>query len=412
MGKATGIFLILAGIGTAALILPKVDTDAERQLADVVRVARGSAPPSVPAAVPAATEPASSSIRLKSSVSTGVGQPSNGERGLSSRGDQERAVASPQPPPQVALRKDVAAVAPPVLVTPPQPVVRNAAPMRTDDAQARQALARDIQKELKRVGCYDGEISGEWNTATRRAMGQFISRLNAALPSDEPDHILRAMVQGYPGNACGRGTPSAIVAQAGATKSSKSADHSHVRDIAVARPTVPKPAWEASVAVVQAPSAAPSHPLPTEGRMAMGGPIAPPTASTVTGSLHAPELRSVTPSAGNGISVSAATAGVMPPPEIALPGTIAALSGDTHKAEAGVRTVSSTRSDDMAAAERRARQRDRERREAAAAPQPFPQAYRLGSTPSPRYYASESYSDRSTFTQRFFARQKTGFDSR
>lgn len=403
MGKATGIFLIMAGIGTAALILPKVDTDAERQLADVVRRATGSAPRAAP---DAATSP----VRLKSTASATAEQASVGERGRASRDDRELTVAPIQP---VPARREAAVAVPPVLVTSPQPVVRNAAPMHTDDAQARQALARDIQKELKRVGCYDGEISGEWNSATKRAMSNFISRLNAALPSDEPDHILRAMVQGYPGNACGRGTSSAILAQ-GATKSPRTADQPHVRDAAAARPTVPKPSWETSIAVALPPTTASSPSFSKEGRMAMGGPVPSPASTTVTGSLQAPELRSALPSADIGISVSSAAAGVIPPPAIALPGTIAALSGSVPEQQLGAKSVA--QSDDLVAAERRARQRDRERerREAASmAPLPFPQAYRLGAPPVRKYYASEGgYSERGTFTQRFFARQKNGFEAR
>lgn len=403
MGKATGIFLIMAGIGTAALVLPRVDTDAERQLADVVRIATGNTPPP-------ATGPAPSPVRLGATVSTRTEQASISGRERSSRGDQGAATAPVQPAP--THKEAVVVTTPPVLVAPPQPVVRNAAPMRVDDAHARQALARDIQKELKRVGCYDGEISGEWNAATKRAMGQFISRLNAALPSDEPDHILRAMVQGYPGNACGRGMPSAIVAHSTSTKASKSADQPPSRDIATARPTVPKPAWDTSVAVAQTQPSAQSQPLSMEGRMAMGGPVA---ASTVTGALHTPELKAISPSAGNGISVGSAAAGVIPPPAIALPGTIAALSGVVPEPHAGLPSATTAvRSDELVAAERRARQRERERerREAATASQPFPQAYRLGATSSSKYYASESSSSRGTFTQRFFARQKSGFDIR
>jgi CheY-like chemotaxis protein len=123
----------------------------------------------------------------------------------------------------------------PAAVTEPRPKLGLRAMVIEDDPD----LAEVIADYLQRSGC-DGEISGEWNAATKRAMAQFISRLNAALPSEEPDHILRAMVQGYPGNACGRTAPSAIVAQSAATKAAqKAADH-QVRDVATARPTVPR----------------------------------------------------------------------------------------------------------------------------------------------------------------------------
>jgi len=67
----------------------------------------------------------------------------------------------------------------------------------------RAALVRELQKELTRVGCYDGEISGVWTTSSRRAMRDFTDRVNAKLPIDEPDHILLSLVQGHRQKACG-----------------------------------------------------------------------------------------------------------------------------------------------------------------------------------------------------------------
>lgn len=64
------------------------------------------------------------------------------------------------------------------------------------------ALARQLQSELKRVGCYDGELSGVWTPRTRVAMKAFTDRVNATLPVDKPDHILLALVQGHQGIAC------------------------------------------------------------------------------------------------------------------------------------------------------------------------------------------------------------------
>ena len=65
------------------------------------------------------------------------------------------------------------------------------------------ALARMLQRELKRVGCYDGEVSGVWSPASRAAMKTFTERVNASLPVDRPDPVLLALVQGHQGRACG-----------------------------------------------------------------------------------------------------------------------------------------------------------------------------------------------------------------
>ena len=71
----------------------------------------------------------------------------------------------------------------------------------------RGSVARDLQRELTRVGCYDGEIHGVWTPAARRAMKAFTDRVNATLPTDEPDYILLSMVQAARDKVCGAGCP-------------------------------------------------------------------------------------------------------------------------------------------------------------------------------------------------------------
>ena len=36
-------------------------------------------------------------------------------------------------------------------------------------------LVRDLQRELSRVGCYNGSLDGQWNGATRQSMGDFLA---------------------------------------------------------------------------------------------------------------------------------------------------------------------------------------------------------------------------------------------
>ena len=74
--------------------------------------------------------------------------------------------------------------------------------------RGRDAIGRELQKELKRVGCYAGELNGEWTTSTRHAMSAFAERVNARLPTEQPDNILLALVQGYPTKVCGIPCPS------------------------------------------------------------------------------------------------------------------------------------------------------------------------------------------------------------
>src|SRR6478609_5528960 len=93
-------------------------------------------------------------------------------------------------------------------------------------------IGHQLQEELKRAGCYAGEVNGAWTTSTRRAMQAFMERVNAVLPIDQPDGILLALVQGHQGKVCGapcpagqglsRDTqcvPNAILAMTGSTKS-------------------------------------------------------------------------------------------------------------------------------------------------------------------------------------------------
>lgn len=70
------------------------------------------------------------------------------------------------------------------------------------------AIARALQGELRRVGCYDGESNGVWSGAARKAMKSFTDRVNASLPVDRPDYILLSLVQAHAGKACGPTCPS------------------------------------------------------------------------------------------------------------------------------------------------------------------------------------------------------------
>ncbi len=85
------------------------------------------------------------------------------------------------------------------------------------------SVTRDAQKELQRVGCYDGEISGVWTPASRQAAHQFLDRINARLPVDKPDEVLLALLRsskdgvcgscprGQEADAAGRCTPAALL---------------------------------------------------------------------------------------------------------------------------------------------------------------------------------------------------------
>jgi hypothetical protein len=154
---------------------------------------------------------------------------------------------------------------------------KTAAPL---DGRSRAALAREIQTELKRVGCYGGAIDGSWGTASKRAMVAFIERVNASLPLNEPDDILLLLVKSHTPGTCGiscpvgqslaqnnRCVPDAILAHAG-------------KQIRPA-PEPPKTTLVASAVsrTTDAASLLPASPVqpardgwPLPGRMSIGGP--------------------------------------------------------------------------------------------------------------------------------------------
>ncbi|MFY0613120.1 MAG: hypothetical protein JXQ99_16435 [Hyphomicrobiaceae bacterium] len=90
----------------------------------------------------------------------------------------------------------LAAARPMRLIAPPAPAIVPAGPTSA-------AMVRNLQGELRRVGCYHGRIDGDWGPASRFAMAAFIKAANAALPTDRPDLVLLTLVRRHAGRACG-----------------------------------------------------------------------------------------------------------------------------------------------------------------------------------------------------------------
>ena len=76
-------------------------------------------------------------------------------------------------------------------------------PLRTPDG----SLARQLQQELQRVGCYDRELNGIWTTSSRMAAQDFMDRVNAKLPIDKPDEVLLSLLQSQAGVVCSISCP-------------------------------------------------------------------------------------------------------------------------------------------------------------------------------------------------------------
>lgn len=180
MSRLSGAVLVLAGLGIAAYTATSSSNVG-----------------------PAASEP-------EQPATHGVAQaqieaPSNGNKQASAAAEPQGTakVVPPQPVPAVKPASFPAAV----IAVPPRRIPVSQQAEASGPPLDRAGLAREIQRHLKRVGCYSGDIHGVWTPAARRSMKTFTDRVNATLPIDDPDHVLLAMVQSHKGVACGRGCP-------------------------------------------------------------------------------------------------------------------------------------------------------------------------------------------------------------
>ena len=195
--------------------------------------------------------------------------------------------------------------APVVVNVAPRPSeVLAAQPRATAIPRDRDALARELQKELRRVGCYEGELNGAWTPSTRRAMKAFTDRVNATLPVDEPDAVLFTMVASQRDAICGKSCPAgqgisedgrclpnAILAKAARrTPTATVAQLPRAHPPLAERPAAAITGWSTTTATAARATppvvaVAPVHPPaialvppvaspPAEGRMALAGPTA------------------------------------------------------------------------------------------------------------------------------------------
>jgi hypothetical protein len=167
-----------------------------------------------------------------------------------------------------------------VVVTLPVRQPRPRPPKVTSLASDRASLARALQYELKRVGCYGGELNGVWTPLTRKAMQALTDRVNAELPIGEPDQILLTLVQGQQDRVCGapcqagqsladdgRCLPNVILAQERTRASERTSLTVPHTQVAENRPSAIT-SWSTTTT-----TATPTLPLPgDEERMALAGP--------------------------------------------------------------------------------------------------------------------------------------------
>lgn len=294
--------LLLAMSALALLVIWMPGRDSDRQLAVVTEIAgKGLArvqSPADRAQAPESTAEAANGERRARTFSPSI------PLVTPDRNQPAPAPARREPAPAPAAEPKAAAsstgelrVASGVRQPTPATTSRLTTSAPTDEA-ARYELVRSLQRELKRVGCYWGEIDGSWGGGSKRAMSSFIERVNAALPSEQPDYILLSLVQGYGeqvcGKACptgqslneGRCTPNVVLAQSGKRQPA--------REAATASRSATTEGWGASVQAAPDSSFAPTiaaAPLPLPGRMSVGGPRPADAASADPSGLTPPARR-------------------------------------------------------------------------------------------------------------------------
>jgi hypothetical protein len=133
-------------------------------------------------------------------------------------------------------------------------------------------LVSQLQHELTRVGCYEGDINGTWTTSTRRAMEAIVRQLNAKLPTARPEPAHLALVQGQYARICDQ-CPTRDENQVGRRCANSASREVHAASIA-------SPISEPMAADLRKPESEqkPKHGRrgPTEGRMGLGVSSEPP----------------------------------------------------------------------------------------------------------------------------------------
>jgi hypothetical protein len=249
MGKASGVLLVVAGLSLTAYVAqptskPPVSINTDDFDFRLSQPTRSKAEPIAERASPRAPlSSATASLPYAPAASSGADQ----------GGSSAPAVVTVSPHNRPNLRLAVA--------QPPK-----AGALATDRTQ----LARELQKELRRVGCYDGEIHGAWTTSSKRAMKAFTERMNASLPVEEPDQVLLSLLHGQPDKACGRPCPAGESAAEGG-RCVPSAVASSPRKLPQTTPGASRDATTPAIGL-SATTPTPSSSQPLEGRMGLSGP--------------------------------------------------------------------------------------------------------------------------------------------
>lgn len=274
--RSLGGFVLLAGIGVGLFVYLPSPVNHRTSLENAQQIWANGNYSSVPAALRATSRSFSPNLSLAELTPP---EP----RGIESSGEtkaRDVVTAVTAPAPTHAVRRTVMGWQP--VVSPTAASIKSgsgAASLKPRDSTSRYKLVVEIQRNLKKRGCYWGRIDGSWGAGSKYAMQEFIERVNATLPIDQPDYVLLTLLQANADKTCGA-CPSGHTATVGgscvpqtivADKQSKTGGgHNAVGEVLPwqqARAT--KPAAQQLLRPVGT-TIVTTAPLP--GRMAIGGP--------------------------------------------------------------------------------------------------------------------------------------------
>ncbi len=198
--RSLGGFVLLAGIGVGLFVYLPTPVDRHTSLENVQRLWTKSDrlnSPVLARAVSRSFSPNLSLAKLTPPV------PRRTKRSESSTARGARTVVT-APAPMLAVHRTVVGWQPVVSAT--AVAIKSgsgAASLKPKDSTSRYKLVVEIQRKLKKRGCYWGRIDGSWGAGSKYAMQEFIDRINATLPIEQPDYVLLTLLQANGDKSCG-----------------------------------------------------------------------------------------------------------------------------------------------------------------------------------------------------------------
>jgi hypothetical protein len=198
--RSLGGFVLLAGIGVGLFVYLPTPVDRHTSLENVQRLWTKSDrlnSPVLARAVSRSFSPNLSLAKLTPPV------PRRAKRSESSTARGARTVVT-APAPMLAVQRTVVGWQPVVSAT--TVAIKSgsgASSLKPKDSTSRYKLVVEIQRNLKKRGCYWGRIDGSWGAGSKYAMQEFIVRINATLPIEQPDYVLLTLLQANGDKSCG-----------------------------------------------------------------------------------------------------------------------------------------------------------------------------------------------------------------